>query len=68
MQKFGYLGGNVASTDDSVSSLVNEDDVVSAIFKVQQFAGLPPTGRLDNQTLEVCIAFFLDKYIVHVLH
>ena len=53
MRKFGYLGGNASTTSSSVASFVNAQDVESAIVKVQRFAGLPLTGTLDEQTLQV---------------
>ena len=54
MQRFGYLDGNVTAHP---GALLDEKDVISGISQVQRFAGLPATGKLDQETLKVDLLF-----------
>ncbi len=49
MKRFGYLG----KPGDDSEALFTEHAVHYGIMKLQRFAGLPPTGRLDEETLLV---------------
>ena len=53
MQKFGYLKQNAFHPNDSSSALLSERSVRSGISSVQQFAGFPVTGVLDDSTKKV---------------
>jgi hypothetical protein len=50
MKKFGYLDTGPSDSE----ALYTEDAVIFALAKVQEFAGLRSTGKIDNETLEVC--------------
>ena len=48
MKRYEYLG-----RPSSTGALVTEDAVVSGLMKLQTFARLPATGRIDAATLKV---------------
>ncbi len=50
LQKFGYLEGR---QDSNSEALYREEAVIDAIRTMQSFGGLSPTGRMDNDTLQV---------------
>ena len=54
LQKFGYLEGR---KDNNSEALFREEAVIDAIRTMQSFGGINPTGRMDNDTLQV--NFFL---------
>ena len=49
MKKFGYLDTGPSDSE----ALYTETAVISALAKVQEFAGLRPTGVVDKETLKV---------------
>jgi hypothetical protein len=53
MKRFGYLGSGPSDSE----ALFTEAAVVSALAKVQQFAGIRPTGRKLFKTF-----FFFVNY------
>lgn len=57
LQKFGYLEGR---QDSNSEALFREEAVVNAIKTMQSFGGLSPTGKMDNDTLQVnlCLPLF----------
>ena len=46
MKRFGYLGSGPSDSE----ALFTEAAVVEALKKAQLFAGLRPTGVVDNET------------------
>ena len=48
MKRYGYLG-----RPSSSEALVTEDAVIRGLMKLQTFARLPATGRIDAATLKV---------------
>jgi len=56
MKKFGYLDTGPSDSE----ALYTEEAVIFALAKVQEFAGLRPTGKIDNHTLEVGISQALN--------
>nr|UUA79708.1 matrix metalloproteinase 17-1 [Nemopilema nomurai] len=46
LEMFGYL----QKPDPRAGKLLSQEDIVEAVKKVQQFAGLPPTGLVDSET------------------
>ena len=46
LESYGYL----RRPDFTTGQLLSEEDVTGAIKKMQAYAGLPPTGILDNET------------------
>ena len=48
MKRFGYLG-----KPSSSESLVTEDAVIRGLMKLQTFARLPATGKIDAATIKV---------------
>ena len=57
MKRYGYLG-----KPSSSESLVTEDAVIRGLMKLQTFARLPATGKIDAATIKV-----LNKTIHHIL-
>ena len=53
MQKFGYLKEYGFHTNDTSSPIISENSIRLGILSLQQFAGLPVTGTLDNATKRV---------------
>ena len=53
MQKFGYLKEYGFHSNDTLSPMISEDSIRLGILSLQQFAGLPVTGTLDNATKRV---------------
>lgn len=53
MKRFGYLG----NPNDNSEALFSEHAVVYGLMKLQAFAGLPQTGKIDQDTLNVSGAF-----------
>lgn len=47
--RFGYMN----QTADGAFALRTEDSIRDGIRDMQQFAGIPVTGRLDQQTLHL---------------
>ena len=62
MQKFGYLKESAFHPNDSSSALLSENSVRSGIKSLQQFAGLPVTGILDDSTKKVGNASWFCSY------
>ncbi|KAI9558628.1 Matrix metalloproteise-24 [Daphnia sinensis] len=52
LQKFGYLEGR---QDSNSEALFREEAVVNAIKTMQSFGGLSPTGKMDNDTLQLLV-------------
>lgn len=50
LQRFGYLESR---QDTNSEALIREEAVIDAIRTMQRFGGISPTGRMDNDTLEV---------------
>lgn len=48
MKRFGYLDSGPSDSE----ALFTETAVISALAKVQEFAGLRPTGIMDKKTAE----------------
>ena len=48
MKRYGYLG-----KPSSSESLVTEDAVINGLMKLQTFARLPATGKIDAATIKV---------------
>ena len=48
MKRYGYLG-----KPSSSESLVTEDAVIKGLMKLQTFARLPATGKIDAATIKV---------------
>ena len=48
MKRYGYLG-----KPSSSESLVTEDAVIRGLMKLQTFARLPATGKIDAATIKV---------------
>jgi hypothetical protein len=48
MKRYGYLG-----RPSSSESLVTEDAVIRGLMKLQTFARLPATGKIDAATIKV---------------
>ena len=48
MKRYGYLG-----KPSSSESLVTEDAVIHGLMKLQTFARLPATGKIDAATIKV---------------
>ena len=61
MKRFGYFGKPTAT-----QALLTEEAVVQGLMKLQAFARLPPTGRIDEATLKVTI-FANSKSIVPII-
>ena len=53
MQNFGYIKNTGLSNNGSSSALFSEITVRSGLHSLQQFAGLPVTGILDDATKKV---------------
>jgi Putative peptidoglycan binding domain len=49
LRKFGYLEEGLPNS----AALYQESAIQSAISTMQRFGGLNPTGRIDNNTLQV---------------
>jgi len=49
LRKFGYLDENPSNSE----ALYLESSIGTAIGTMQRFGGLNPTGRIDNDTLQV---------------
>ncbi len=49
MKRFGYLDTGPSDSE----ALYTETAVVSALQQLQQFAGIPPTGIVDQETIKV---------------
>ena len=54
MKRYGYLG-----KPSSSESLVTEDAVINGLMKLQTFARLPATGKIDAATIKVLNKIFL---------
>lgn len=54
LQRFGYLEGR---QDTNSEALIREEAVIDAIRTMQRFGGISPTGRMDNETLQVSNLF-----------
>ena len=61
MKQFGYLDTGPSDSE----ALYTETAVVSALQQLQQFAGIPPTGIVDQETIKVFLTnhyyFFVSK-------
>ncbi|XP_064459768.1 matrix metalloproteinase-2-like isoform X2 [Ornithodoros turicata] len=55
LSKYGYLGGTglPGDTGPSSDSLRTEEGFRDALKRMQHFAGLRPTGRLDDETMKL---------------
>ena len=53
MQTFGYMKKTGFYSNDSSGALLSENTVRSGLISLQQFAGIPATGALDNATKKV---------------
>lgn len=62
LQKFGYLEGR---QDNNSEALFREEAVIDAIRTMQSFGGINPTGRMDNDTLQVNFRKFLSEIMCH---
>jgi hypothetical protein len=59
LQKFGYLEGR---EDSNSEALYREEAVIDAIRTMQSFGGISPTGKMDNETLQVNFFLFFFFY------
>ena len=49
MKRFGYLGDPKSTSE----ALLTEEAVIYGLMKLQTFAGIPVTGKIDETTLRV---------------
>eukprot|EP00795_Rhopilema_esculentum_P009292 gene9292-16988_t len=49
LESFGYL----RKPDPRAGKLLSQEEVVKAVEKMQEFAGLPPTGVVDSETAKL---------------
>ena len=59
MKRYGYLG-----KPSSSESLVTEDAVIKGLMKLQTFARLPATGKIDAATIKVLNKTIFTKLFV----
>ena len=57
MQTFGYIKRPNASNASSSSALFSLHTITSGLQALQQFAGMPVTGVLDDETKKVSSGF-----------
>lgn len=57
LQRFGYLEGQPNTNSEA---LFREEAVIEAIRTMQSFGGLAPTGKMDNETLQVNRSSFVN--------